>query len=58
LKRCPDFTVLFPELADKKTCGILAAVDAANKCNKKYWRTAYILPKSTMSSFHCVCPTS
>jgi len=35
LKQCRDFRVLFPELADKKLYGILAAVDANQQLQQK-----------------------
>lgn len=35
LKQCRDFPVLFPELADKKLYGILAAVDANQQLQQK-----------------------
>ena len=35
LKQCRSFRVLFPELADKKLYGILAAVDASQQLQRK-----------------------
>jgi hypothetical protein len=35
LKQCRNFRVLFPELADKKLYGILAAVDASQQLQQK-----------------------
>jgi hypothetical protein len=35
LRQCQDFPVLFPELADKKLYGILAAVDASEAMQEK-----------------------
>ena len=35
IKQCRDFPVLFPELADKKLYGILAAVDANQQLQQK-----------------------
>jgi ribosomal protein S3AE len=35
LKQCRDFPVLFPELADKKLYGILAAVDASQAMQQR-----------------------
>ena len=57
LKQCRDFPVLFPELADKKLYGILAAVDANQHLQQKVLAQGLYFAKIHDEQFSLCVPT-